>query len=126
MHAYRAATRAGLILLAAMGWTVAGLLCWLLIERVGPFGLIIIGLAVLFISYRASLDDDNAVPDFASGINPAYKAQYQRALGGSKPEERAAFRSSRSALDRFLYVARTFGVAILFVGIAMFLKGYVI
>jgi len=121
MYAYRPLTRVGLLLVAVGGWTIAALLSWLLINRIGWFGVVLLGLAILFVCYRVAMDEDNAIPDYASGKNPVYKAQYQREFGNAKPEERLAARANRSVLERFLYIARTIGVALLFFGLGMFL-----
>ena len=77
MHAYRPSTRIALLFLATAGWMIAGVVSWLLVRRIGSLGVVLVGLAILFVSYCVSLDE---VPDFASGQNPTYKATIRTAV----------------------------------------------
>jgi hypothetical protein len=107
--------------LAAVGWSIAGLLCWFLVSRVGWLGIALIGITILFVASRAALDEDNASSNVPGGIDAVYRAAYDRQFGYATAEEAAAVVARRQELDRFLYVARTIGLAMLALGANMFI-----
>jgi hypothetical protein len=108
-------------ILAIIGWSVAGLLSWLLVGLVGWLGVTIIGVGTLYVAYRWSLDETNAVPSYASGRNPLYKAQYDRQFGRFSPEQKASDRAKSAEFNRDLYLTRTIGLALSVLGLGMFI-----
>lgn len=108
------------IILAIIGWSVAGLLCWQLVRRVGWLGVAVIGIVTLLVAYRWSLDETNAVPSYAGGSNPLYKAQYDRQFGHSSPEHKASDRAMSVEFNRALYLLRTIGLALSMLGVSAF------
>lgn len=108
------------VVLAIVGWSIAGVLCWALVGRVGWLGVAIIGLVTLLMAYRWSMDEENALPTYPGGANHVYRAQYERQFGRSTPEQRLADGARRAEFDRLLYLIRTIGLALLAVGFNMF------
>jgi MFS family permease len=112
--------RGTVVALTAVGWTLAGLLASALVSRIGWFGIILIGIAILFVASRWQIDEQNAIPSNPSGANHLYAAQYERQFARS-PEERASRRAADAELNRALYVIRTIGLALLLLGVSMFI-----
>jgi len=112
--------RLTLIVLGAAGWAAAGLLAWALVSRIAWFGVALIGLAILFVAARWQIGDENALPTNPTGAGHLYTAQYERQFTRS-PEEAAARRATEAEFDRVLYVVRTIGLALLLLGVNMFI-----
>jgi hypothetical protein len=108
------------LVLGAAGWTAAGLIAWALVSRIAWFGVTLIGLAVLFVASRWQIDDQNALPANPTGATHLYTAQYERQFARS-PEEAAARKAAEAEFNRILYVARTIGLALLLLGVNMFI-----
>jgi hypothetical protein len=111
------AGRNTLLLVAFLGWGIAGFAAWALVARVGWIGVGLIGGAVLFVALRVELDDEFP----GSGIGAAHlmRVQLEQAQGGS-PETRLARLARRAERNRWLYLLRTIGIALLVMGGGMF------
>jgi len=48
-----------LMIVAAVGWVIAGLMAFSLVSRVGWFGILIIGLIIILVPQLAELDADS-------------------------------------------------------------------
>lgn len=108
------------VVLGAAGWAVAALVAWALVSRIGWLGVVLIGLAILFVASHWQIDDQNALPTNPTGAGHLYTAQYQRQFARS-PEEAAARKAEEAEFNRVLYVARTIGIALLLLGANMFI-----
>lgn len=108
------------IVLGAAGWALAGLIAWGLVSRIAWFGVALIGLAVLFVASRWQIDDENALPTNPTGAGHLYTAQYERQFARS-PEEAASRKAAEAEFNRVLYVVRTIGLALLLLGVNMFI-----
>jgi len=107
--------------LALAGWSVAGILALLLIERVGWLGVAIIGAAILMVAYRSELHEENALPvPYGNAGIQLYRAQHER-NANLAPEQKLARAAERSQFGRFLYLVRTAGIALILIGLNMFL-----
>jgi hypothetical protein len=78
----------------------------------GPFGLVLLGLAVLFVCTAVSLDD----------ANPTWSVEVFRArqLDSTSPEQKAAHAEDRKRLLGSLRFYRLCGLTLLIVGVAGF------
>jgi hypothetical protein len=108
------------LVLGAAGWATAGLIAWALVSRIAWFGVVLIGLAILFVAAHWQIDDQNALPTNPTGAAHLYTAQYERQFARS-PEEAAARKAAEAEFNRVLYVARTIGLALLLLGVNMFI-----
>jgi hypothetical protein len=108
------------LVLDAAGWAVAGLIAWALVSRIAWFGVALIGLAILFVASLWQIDDQNALPTNPTGAGHLYAAQYERQFTRS-PEEAEARKAAEAELNRVLYVVRTIGLALLLLGVNMFI-----
>jgi hypothetical protein len=108
------------LVLGAVGWAAAALVAWALVSRIGWLGVVLIGLAILFVASRWQIDDQNSLPTNAAGASHLYAAQYERQFARS-PEEAAARKAAEAEFNRVLYVARTIGLALLLLGVNMFI-----
>jgi hypothetical protein len=111
------AARNALLLVAGVGWSVAGLLAWALVARVGWLGVAFIGAAALFVALRVEMDDE--FPAGGIGASHLMRLQLEQAQGGSS-ETRLARLARRAERNRWLYILRTIGIALLAMGGGMF------
>jgi hypothetical protein len=112
--------RRGLILSVAVGWATAGLLAWLLVARVGPLGVAIVGLAVLLIANRAELDEHNALPVPQGDASLHLYRELAQRRSRLRPEERLADAAGRAEFFRLGYIAKTVGWSLFLLGINLF------
>jgi hypothetical protein len=87
----------------------------LLVSLLGWFGIFVIGLVICLVATRAELDADS----------PAYsvtllRRQYEQTFEGTT-EERFARWARRVERNKWLYVARTIGIATILIGLNMFI-----
>ena len=100
--------------IAAIGWAGAALLAWWLMTRLGWFGVMLIGIVVLFASSRPELTDDSPA---ASGY--LLQRRYEQQFEGNA-ESRLAGWVARLERHRWLYLIRTIGIALALLGLNMF------
>lgn len=106
-----------LAVIAAAGWTAAGLLALILVAHVGWAGIALIGLAVLLVASRQEMTEDSPAPLPTAHM---LARQYEEMLE-CVPEARLARLALRAERHRLLYIARTFGGALVLLGGGMFL-----
>jgi hypothetical protein len=96
------------------GWAVAGLIAWAVVARLGWFGVLLLGLATLFITARFELDDHNAAPDLpgGSGSVEVYAQQLSRKPSLAERVER----------NRLVSLLNTVGIALTTIGLFMFVR----
>jgi hypothetical protein len=94
---------------------IAGLISFVLVAKVGWLGILIIGLAVYFVTTRAELDADAPVASVA-----LLRRQYEQTFEGTT-EERFAKWAERVERNRLLYIGRTIGIATILIGLNMFI-----
>ena len=104
-----------LLFVVSLGWGIAGLIAFLLVSRVGWFGILIIGLAICLVATLAELQADSPA---ASGT--LLRRQYEQTFEGAM-EERFVRLAQRVERDKWLYVARTIGIATVLIGLNMFI-----
>jgi hypothetical protein len=106
----------GAVLLVALaGWGIAGLMALTLVSLVGWFGILIIGLAICFIAVQVELNDEAPATSVA-----LLRRQYQQTFEGTT-EERFAKWARRIERNKWLYIARTIGIAAFLIGLNMFI-----
>lgn len=91
--------------------------------RLGWFGVGIIGLLVLVISFQVDLDADQPASLDAHGsaeVNLAARQLSERSR--ARPEERLAFVAARANRRRILNWARRIGLVLTIVGFGLFIK----
>lgn len=106
-----------LAVIAVLGWTAAGLLALTLLAHVGWAGLALIGLGVLLVTSRLEMTEDSPAPLPTTHM---LSRQYDEMMP-HQPELRLARMADRLQRQRMLYIARTFGIALLLLGGGMFL-----
>ncbi|WP_341705370.1 hypothetical protein [Ferrovibrio sp.] len=99
-----------LAVIAAAGWSIAGLVALTLLSRVDWPGLALIGLLVLLVASRMEMTED------APSHLPAPHLLARQTETPRDPEARLARLAERMARHRALYVARTFGLALVMLG----------
>jgi hypothetical protein len=106
--------RRTLLAVALVGWAVAGFIAWTLVARLGWFGVLLLGLATLFIAARFELDDDNAAPDLPGGTGSVeiYAQQLSRKRSLAERVER----------NRLVSLLNTIGIALTTIGLFMFVR----
>src|SRR5437763_13554255 len=104
-----------LMLVAGVGWGIAGLIAFTLVTKVGWLGILIIGLAICLVAVRAELDADAP----AASVT-LLRRQYEQTFEATK-EERFAKWAERVERKRLLYIARTIGIATILIGLNMIL-----
>ena len=100
-----------LLLVAIVGWGIAGLIAFILVSLVGWLGILIIGLIICLVAVRAELDADAPAMSVA-----LLRRQYERTFEGTKED-----RLERVERNRLLYIARTIGIATVLIGLNMFI-----
>lgn len=110
----RWSARQTLLAIALTGWAAAGLIAWALVARLGWFGVLLLGLATLFIASRFELDDDNAAPDMPGGAGSVevYAQQLSR-----RPDL-----AERAERIRLVSLLNTIGIALAAIGLFMFVR----
>lgn len=110
----RWSARRTLLGVALVGWAVAGFIAWALVARLGWFGVLLLGLATLFITARFELDDDNAAPDLPGGTGSVeiYAQQLSRKRSLAERVER----------NRLVSLLNTIGIALTTIGLFMFVR----
>src|SRR5215471_13276715 len=93
------------LLVILAGWGIAGLMAVTLILLVGWLGILIIGLAICFCAAQAELDDQAPVASVA-----LLRRQYEQSLRRTA-EERLASWAQRVEHHKWLYIAKTVGIA---------------
>lgn len=101
-----------LAVIAAAGWTAAGLVALVFVAHVGWVGLLVIGLIVLLASIAVDLNADHPAHLPSAHL---MARQYEKMLEG-RPEERAARFAERLERRRLLYLVRTFAIALVLLG----------
>jgi hypothetical protein len=104
-----------LLLIAVLGFGVAGLISVVLVAAVGWLGVLLIGLGICFVAVRAELDADAPLASVA-----LLQRQYER-NSEERSEERLARWAERLERNKWLYVARTIGIATSLIGLNMFI-----
>jgi hypothetical protein len=113
----RISGRALLFYIGIAGWLVATAIAMLLVARLGPFGVGLIGLLVWFICVRVDLEREGAVGSpFATGLY----AQQARARQEMTRSERAALRDEHSILGQSLRFGKHLGMAMTVIGMGLF------
>jgi hypothetical protein len=110
----RRSTWYALALVAVTGWTIAAGLAWLLVARVGWFGVMILGVVTLLVALRAEMTSD--YPAWSPYL---MRRQYEQAFEGGA-EARLARWAEQVERHRALYIVRTIGIALL--GLNMFIR----
>jgi len=111
----RRASWYALMIVAAVGWGIAGLLAYALVSRVGWFGILIIGLIIILVPQLAELDADS--PAWSATL---LRRQYEQTFDGTM-EHRLARWVERVERNKWLYITRTIGIATLLIGLNMFI-----
>ena len=104
-----------LLFVAVVGWGIAVLMALILIYWVGWLGVLIVGLITCLIATRAELDADAP----AVGARLMHR-QYEQIFEGTT-EERFARWAERVERNKSLYIARTIGIALILIGLNMFI-----
>jgi hypothetical protein len=107
------------MLVTVFAWTVLIVLigvAFVMVEILGPFGLIVLGLIVLFVCTQYHLNDD--VPAWGTEVFRA------RMASRGSPEQRAAMREEKRVTMSPLRFYRYGGVALLVAGVAGFVWQY--
>jgi len=103
------------LLVVLAGWGIVALMAVTLVSLVGWLGILIIGLAICFCAAQAELDDQAPVASVA-----LLRRKYARTFEGTA-EERLAKWAQRVEHNKWLYVARTVGIAAILIGLNMFI-----
>ena len=104
-----------LALVVVAGWGIAGLMAWALVSMVGWLGILIIGLAICLVATLAELNAD--APAMSVTL---LRRQYEQTFEGTR-EERFAKWAARAERSRLLYIAMTIGIAMILIGLNMFI-----
>ena len=110
----RSAWGAALFVVLA-GWAIAALIAVTLVLLVGWLGILIIGLLICFCAAQAEFDDQATVASVA-----LLRRQYDQS-SELTAEERLANWAQRVEHNKWLYVARTAGIAAILIGLNMFI-----
>jgi hypothetical protein len=103
------------LLVVVAGWAIAAFMAVALVFLVGWLGILIIGLAICFCAAQAELDDHAPVASVA-----LLRRQHEQSLQRTA-EERLASWAQRVEHNKWLYVARTVGIAAILIGLNMFI-----
>ena len=103
------------LLVVVAGWAIAAFMAVALVFLVGWLGILIIGLAICFCAAQAELDDQAPVASVA-----LLRRQEEQSLQRTA-EERLASWAQRVEHNKWLYVARTVGIAAILIGLNMFI-----
>jgi hypothetical protein len=102
------------MIVAAVGWGIAGLMAIALVSRVGWFGIMIIGFVIILVPLLAELDADS--PAWSVTL---LRRQHEQTFEG-RTEDRLARWAERVERNRLLYIARTIGIAMVLIGLNEF------
>jgi hypothetical protein len=102
------------VVVALTGWSIAGFISFALVAHIGWFGILTIGIAILFVAVNADLQAD------PSAIYAARVRQYYGHIVKDTTEGRLAKRVERVERNRWLYIVRTIGIAMALLGGNMF------
>src|SRR5215831_16962464 len=111
----RRASWYALMIVAAVGWGIAGLLAYALVSRVGWFGILITGLIIILVPQLAELDADS--PAWSATL---LRRQYEQTFDATM-EHRLARWVERVERNKWLYITRTIGIATMLIGLNMFI-----
>ena len=111
----RRSTWYALMIVAGVGWGIAGLMALTLLSWLGWFGLLIIGLSILFVALHAELDAE--APAWSVAL---LRRQYEQTFEGTT-EDRLARWAERVERNKGLYIVRTIGIATILIGLNMFI-----
>ena len=100
---------------ATIGWGIAGLVAVALVSLVGWLGILILGLAILLVALNVELDTDS--PAWSATL---LRRQYEQTFEGTT-EERFERWAARVERNKWLYIARTIGIAAILIGLNMFI-----
>lgn len=103
--------------IAVIGWVAAGLIALTFVAHVGWIGIFIIGLIVLLAGVSVDLNADHPAHLPSAHL---MARQYERLTGGSHDERLTRF-AERLERNRLLYLLRTFGIAMVMLGLGMLL-----
>ena len=104
-----------LMIVATVGWGIAGLVAVALVSLVGWLGILILGLAILLVALNVELDSDS--PAWSATL---LRRQYEQTFEGTT-EERFARWAASVERNKWLYIARTIGIAAILIGLNMFI-----
>jgi MFS family permease len=110
----RRATWLTLVTVGALGWSIAALFAWALVARFGWGGIFLVGVATLVIALRVEID-----ADYPAASPFLMRRQYEQQFEGSAESRLARF-AERAAQHRALYLVRTVGIALVLLGLNMF------
>ncbi len=105
-----------LALVAVVGSSLGGLIALTLVSRIGWLGVLMVGLAILMISVLAELDADAPVASVA-----LLRRHYDLTFEGTAEGRLARF-AERLERNRSLYITRTIGIALVLLGLNMFIR----
>ena len=111
----RRSTWYALITVAVVGWGIAGLMALVLVSWLGWFGILMIGLFILMVALLAELDAD--APAWSVTL---LRRQYEQTFEGTT-EDRLARWAERVERNKGLYIVRTIGIAMILIGLNMFI-----
>ena len=111
----RSWSRYALLSVAVVGWAAAAWIGYILMTRLGWFGVMLIGIAILFPALCAELHDETPA---ASPL--LLRRRYQQTFEGNA-ESRLARWAERLRQHRNLYIARTIGIALTLLGLNEFI-----
>jgi hypothetical protein len=103
------------MIVAAVGWGIAGLLAFVLVSRVGWFRILIIGLIIILVPQLAEWDADS--PAWSVTL---LRRQYEQTFDGTM-ENRLARWVERVERNKWRHIARTIGIAIMLIDLNMFI-----
>jgi hypothetical protein len=103
------------MIVAAIGWGIAGLMAVALVSLVGWLGILILGLVILLVALNVELDTDSA-----AWSATLLRRQYEQTFEGTT-EERFARWAAHVERNKWLYIARTIGIAAILIGLNMFI-----
>ena len=104
-----------LLLVVLAGCGIAGLMAVTPVFLVGWLGILIVGLAIRFCGAQAELDDQAPVASVA-----LLRRQFEQSSERTA-EERLANWAQRVEYNKGLYMVRTVGIAVLLIGLNMFI-----
>ncbi len=113
----RISGRALLFCVGVAGWLAAAGIAMLLVARLGPFGVGLIGILVWFVCVRVDLEKEGVVGSpFATGLY----AQQARAEQEKPRSERAALRHEQTLLAQSMRFGKHLGIALTVIGMGLF------
>ena len=107
---------------AILGFVIAGLVIIALVQLIGWLAIGLIGLVVLLAAIRLELHGGHAVPDIHQSAKTVdiLAKQMQEEAKAATGAKKLAQEAEHRKRQRYLYIARTVGIALVAIGFGMF------